>query len=455
MKRNLILSLAILAMTFAGVYQAQAIPITDGLVGYWPGDGTADDLSGNNNHGTLENGATFGTGIVGQAFSLDGMDDYVDIPFGNGSLGFSGNGTVGAWVNPKSLDALQHMIFINTIEPGPWGIQLALVSIDRPRTAVVIDDVGYPQSSDNPIGIDEWHHLAGVREGTKLRLYIDGKLDSEGDIPSGPLRTGSGVSRIGKAQNIHPFDEEYHGLIDEVSVYDRALSDFEILQLANIPGQSLSVTLASTRIYILKDDDSDGVFDDTGDVAVDVSANNRSQVGEFDTSMNKMQRLVAKFALPEINEDLFDLESAKLRFYLDAILGTPEGPLSVFHSETDNDLDILASDYENPSYVDTMLDLIEPGDSSGQYYELDVTDLVLADYAADGLDPLSAFRLEVSEAVFFEDGVKNSYRLLMPGAFSNHPELVLAFTAVPEPSTFTLALLALLGLVLCHRRRRA
>ena len=417
------------------VTQAQAIPITDGLVGYWPGDGTADDLSGNDNHGTLENGATFGAGIVGQAFSLDGIDDYVEIPFGNGSLGFSGNGTVGAWVNLKSLEPLQRMIFINTVEPGPWGIQLALVPINIPRTAVVIDDVGIPQASDNPIGTDEWHHLAGVREGTKLKFYIDGKLDSERDIPSGPLRTGSGVSRIGKAQDIHPIDKEYHGLIDEVFVYDRALSDFEIQQLANISGQPLSVTLAPSAINIVKDDDSDGISDDMGDVAVNVSANTRSQVGEVDSSTkNEMNRLVAKFALPDAPVATPLLESATLRFFLETIVGTPAGPLSLAHSITDNDLDLLASDYENPNYIGTALDLIQPTDPGGQYYELDVTEQVLADYAADGLNPQSAFRFEVSEAIFLEDNQSSCYRLKMPGSVSTPPQLILTFATVPELS---------------------
>ena len=93
---------------------------------------------------------------------------------------------------------------------------------------------------------------------------------------------------------------------------------------------------------------------------------------------------------------------------------------------------MVASDYENPSYVNTQLDLIQPTDTGQQYYELDVTDLVLADYAADGLDPLSAFRFEVSEAIFLEDGQRNNYLLGQQGRRINPPQLVLTFTLVPE-----------------------
>lgn len=57
----------------------QCVAPPTGLVSWWPGDGTAIDIVGNN-HGILQNGATFAPGMVGLAFSLDGTDDYVSVP---------------------------------------------------------------------------------------------------------------------------------------------------------------------------------------------------------------------------------------------------------------------------------------------------------------------------------------------------------------------------------------
>ena len=54
-------------------------PPPPGLVSFWPGDDTANDFQGTN-HGTLENGAAFGAGQVGRAFSFDGVDDSVLVP---------------------------------------------------------------------------------------------------------------------------------------------------------------------------------------------------------------------------------------------------------------------------------------------------------------------------------------------------------------------------------------
>ena len=68
----------------------------DGLVGWWPGDGSANDMVGNNN-GTLQGGATASAaGIVGPAFSFDGTNGYVQIP--DSPALKPANLTIEAWV---------------------------------------------------------------------------------------------------------------------------------------------------------------------------------------------------------------------------------------------------------------------------------------------------------------------------------------------------------------------
>src|SRR5262249_55983069 len=64
-------------------------PPPPGLVSWWPGDGNANDIRGGNN-GTLQNGATFATGLVAQAFSFDGTDQFVQVP-DNANIRFGGN----------------------------------------------------------------------------------------------------------------------------------------------------------------------------------------------------------------------------------------------------------------------------------------------------------------------------------------------------------------------------
>jgi hypothetical protein len=74
---------------FLLVLRRQAPP---GLVSWWPGDGNADDVQ-NVNDGTLQGGATFAAGMVGQAFSFNGVNAFVQAPE-NGSLDFNGPFTI-------------------------------------------------------------------------------------------------------------------------------------------------------------------------------------------------------------------------------------------------------------------------------------------------------------------------------------------------------------------------
>jgi hypothetical protein len=124
----------------------------------------------------------------------------------------------------------------------------------------------------------------------------------------------------------------------------------------------------------------------------------------------------------------------------------------LFSGVDDNSPFIWWPDYQDLNYTDTQIELVQPTDPGGRYYEADVTDLVLADYAADTRGPLSAFRLQVTGLAFDEDNQSGRYWFTMPGAETNHPQLLLTF--VPEPSTFVLAMMVgLAGLLRGSWRR--
>jgi hypothetical protein len=141
------------------------------------------------------------------------------------------------------------------------------------------------------------------------------------------------------------------------------------------------------------------------------------------------------FDLPDVP---FELDSAALRVYLRTARGTP-GPLSLFHSVSDNDLTPSITVYEDARYADTTRDLLQETDVTRQFYEVDVTDLVRLDYLNDVGKIVAAFRLESSDTVFVEDDQSHYYQL---DVGINEPQLIVTF--VPEPST---AVLICLGLV--------
>jgi hypothetical protein len=160
------------------------------------------------------------------------------------------------------------------------------------------------------------------------------------------------------------------------------------------------------------------------------------------------QRLVMKFTVPEVTESSPDVQSAVLLVYVADVLGTlPEG-LDLMHSVEDNEFQAVASDYQAP-YLDTGLDLIVPADGTGQYYEFDVTDLLLANMADDS-DPLIAFRLQLGGDQQIDLAQINAYVI---DTQLSAPQLVVTFA--PEPGTLVLATLSLLTMCSSRRTRAA
>jgi hypothetical protein len=213
-----------------------------GLVGSWhfnEGSGTtAFDSSGNNNHGTLYSGTTVCSnpptagcpqwvdGKFGKALSFDGVDDYVRIPVSSGSsLDFAGKNkiTVVAWVkalssvtaNADTFIGQDTSFFMRWRQGGGnnWGVGIYN---------------GAWRELSVPGALNTWTHLALVYDGSILKLYKDGVLAAS-------LATSGNLVANVKEINIGRFPtattQRFNGIIDEVRIYNRALSDAEIQAL--------------------------------------------------------------------------------------------------------------------------------------------------------------------------------------------------------------------------------
>ena len=224
------------------------------LVSWWPGDGDGGDLVGGNG-GLLGEGIGFQAGMVVQAFSLDGIDDFVQVPDnGQGSNldGFS-QLTIDAWINPQSLGwsnpntgGFTSAIVSKYDSSQPTGVSYYL-NLENGKLRMAVFQSSNPVSmagmeSDDTVAIGAWSHIAGIwKGGTEIELYINGVQVSgtpfsEGQAPS--LIANNGVPfNIGR---IESFSGSYsgpgayfHGLIDEVDIFDRALSLDEIQAIFN------------------------------------------------------------------------------------------------------------------------------------------------------------------------------------------------------------------------------
>jgi fibronectin type 3 domain-containing protein len=195
------------------------------LAAYFPFDGNAVDISGNNNNGTYYNTSStsdrFG---LSSGFSFNGSDSYIDC--GNGSsLNDMGNSiTLSAWINPSSLAGGR---IISKVEAGGSGGGFEI--------GVYLDEVyfGFNNSSlvsANISGyLNQWLYVVGLYDGSDAKLYVNGVLVSTFTFTS-VVNNSSLNLTIGAMANHAPIGF-FNGSIDDIRIFRRALPEDEIQSL--------------------------------------------------------------------------------------------------------------------------------------------------------------------------------------------------------------------------------
>ena len=197
-----------------------------GLVGQWDmdegGGSKLNDKSGNNNHGTLTNGPKWTKGKSGGALQFDGKNDYVITSTAAQAFG-TNDFSVEGWIyfnTIKTGGSMEGGGLVGTASLNP-GWQFG-IDYGRPRF-YTRDSTGTTQTSKaNPFSLKKWYHIAGIRSGNNLYVYLDGKLwdSATGDIRN--VDNGQSLN-IGKA-----YSGSLDGMIDDVRIYNRALSAEEV-----------------------------------------------------------------------------------------------------------------------------------------------------------------------------------------------------------------------------------
>ena len=229
------ISFVILAFIFifcnTGIH---AITVTNGLIGHWAGDGNANDLSGNNNHGTLQNGVTYTSGKFGQAFSFDGVNDYVNIAATASTDSVTKEFTIHAWVKPSSIQSGWNVIMMREGR-APYLNYTSNTLFPKMHLSTQGQTVAASSTVATPVNV--WSHVVGVYDGSYARIYING-IEIQNVAVSGDLVTNTGGSVQGKSFWIGAEQTYYFfsGAIDDVALYNRALNSAEITSLySNTP----------------------------------------------------------------------------------------------------------------------------------------------------------------------------------------------------------------------------
>ena len=199
-----------------------------GLIGWWPGDGNADDLV-NSNDGLTINGASFTTGKIHQAFNFDGTNDYVVISHSN-ELEPTSAITIEAWIKASTLGGFR-CILTNSDHATTEGYSLCLddAGLISFRMGTGFGSVNYYAMGKKVLKDNLWHHVAATYDGSTMRVYVDGV-----DNTQTPISLNQNIVYNNRQTNIGAdsfgiyVDRFFSGQIDEMALYNRVLSASEI-----------------------------------------------------------------------------------------------------------------------------------------------------------------------------------------------------------------------------------
>jgi prepilin-type N-terminal cleavage/methylation domain-containing protein len=202
-----------------GIWSMDENPATQGAV--------IKDMSGWGNNGTLNTGETgvnkSVAGVMGQAISFDGVDDYINCGNDN-SLNISGSITVGIWINPTLESggdyprAIIKERFVSGSDRGGFMVTVK----DSGLVDFAILNNGYSQASTN-VAKNEWTYLVGIHDVNRnlLEIYKNGEL-KHSIVPTVTIGDHASASlKIGGTQY-------FKGSIDEVHIYNTALTSSQI-----------------------------------------------------------------------------------------------------------------------------------------------------------------------------------------------------------------------------------
>jgi len=206
----------------------------EGLVSYWKFEGDSNDSVGRNN-GTI-NGASLIGGVNGQAYSFDGVDDYINIS-GRNLEGYE-QMSISWWAKyPEPANDYEH--FFSKYGSVQWvgsyyaSLNGPVYGIDKGKISMFFynDTSRFKLVTESKPAYNVWHYFVAVYDSINqtAKLYVDAALSDQINV-NGRIQDSESSLTIGCSNNIIAKAQSFNGTIDEVKIWNRSLTSDDVLR---------------------------------------------------------------------------------------------------------------------------------------------------------------------------------------------------------------------------------
>lgn len=270
--KKLLLTVAVsIGLTASTMAQVPNYVPTNGLVGWWPFNGNTNDESGNGLNGTGAGSPTLTQdrfSVANKAYSFDGIDDYIAV-VRNYQTAFS----LSIWFKPSNSS--QYNPLVDAFDAN-WEVQLKNTS---PTYVSFITSSNYQEFiSTQATTTNNWYHLVCTCSSNTVTFYLNGNQTDQYTVSPLPNNIGSyyfGASLTGA-------DQFYNGKLDDIGIWNRALSQQEITDLYNSSSVGIS-EVSKSNLF--------SVFPNPVQSIINVKADNKL-IGEVYTIYDNTGRVV-------------------------------------------------------------------------------------------------------------------------------------------------------------------
>jgi hypothetical protein len=250
MKKTILFLVMAVAFTSQTLFaQVPSYVPTNGLVGYWPFNGNANDQSGNGNNGTV-NGATLTTdrfGNANSAYQFLTNSEYIN-GIANSLNGTKFTVSLWVWIDGMNNTTLNCFKFGSIPQGSTDGGYRIYSNLNGEELGVqMANGSNLVGSNYNNNSLQNWHHVVGVYNESNLLLYIDGILRSNAPASNYNINYVNQNFYIGNNGNTNNSNLNLRKL-DDIGIWNRALTQEEITNLYNVNQCITNITVTDTLI---------------------------------------------------------------------------------------------------------------------------------------------------------------------------------------------------------------